>query len=488
MMTESKVLLISILPNSHRNMSCLALVSTLNERGVETDLLFLPKRDEYRAEQVQEFVSKKGYAVVGLSVMTNGFEFAKSLTAHIQQCGCRPHVIWGGIHPTLMPEECLEYADSVFVGDAEEGLPRFVESIINQEDYSCLPGIGTTAGNGGVVVNPPEQRCDLNSLPFNRYDWARFYVQDADGLRPFGRSEYARYSNYDGQDYTMMTSRSCPFSCSYCCNEFLNRLYGKRTARRRSVDLVIQEIQCARETIGSIEFINFIDDQFLVSRTWHKAFVERYKSEIGLPFIVRLAPGTFKRDEVKELRDAGLRFVQIGIQSGCAETHRDIFNRRFDREAVLESSRIFNELGIHPFYDVIIQNELEDDSEREQTIQLLLELERPFSLTPYALTPYPRTRLEEIYKERNVAPIRDPYEGGYADYNEEDFYYQLACVIPFTPPNTSRFFHRESGNPSVRRFLRQSYQRTIDQRQVRPTAWLTPRSQDATHPSSARHS
>ena len=257
-----------------------------------------------------------------------------------------------------------------------------------------------------------------------------------------------------------MASRSCPFRCSYCCNSFLNKLYNNNRIRKRSVDNVIQEIKYAINLINRISFINFIDDQFFTSKEWNDEFVRKYKKEINLPFIVRLVPGSFTEDDLKAMKDAGLMFVQCGIQSGSEKTNRMIFNRRFKRDNIIESSQIFSNNKIHPLYDVIIQNDLEDNSDRDATIKLLLNLKKPFSFIFFALTPYPRTPLEKIYKERGIIPRTNPYERGYIDINEKDFYLQLASIIPFTPRFLSQLFFKHSKSRYIRFLLEQYYRAT----------------------------
>ncbi len=460
-MPEPSVLLISILRDSHRNLSCLSLYSALKAASIDVKLLFVPRQDEYNSEQLRELLNAEAFSVVGISLMTDGMDFSRRLTSDIKKFLDRAHITWGGIHPTLMPQECLEYADSVCIGEGEVAFLKLLQCFFTGRDISSIPGIGLKTKEGKCIINPPQLNSDLDSIAFPRYGWSDFYVIDRFGLRRFSQEEYVRYSNYRGEDYTLMATRGCPFSCSYCCNSYLNSLYkeGNRI-RKRSVGHVIAEIKYALEYIPNIKFVNFIDDQFLTSRQWNDEFIERYTKEVGLPFIVRLVPGSFDDGVLKKLKDAGLMFTQIGIQSGSSRTHRLIYHRSFNKSAVVGSSRILSRNQVYPYYDIIIQNDLEEDRDRNQTIKLLLKIARPFSLTLYALTAYPRTELEEIYKQRGVVPRTNPYERGYSDYDESDFYYQLASVIPYTALWLSKLFFYFRGVPGVKKLLEFYYKRT----------------------------
>lgn len=460
-----KILLISILKNSHRNLSCLALFAFLRSKNFDVNLLFLPKQKEYQKEIVGRFLKSKNFSIVGISVMTDNFYFAGRLTKNIKKFLPRAHIIWGGIHPTLETKECLDFSDSVCVGEGEISFLSLIKKVFKNEDYFSLPGIVTKNFAGRIVVNPPPALInDLDSLPLIRYDWHRFYIQDAKGFRHFDAREYERYSNYNGEDYTIMTSRGCPFSCTYCCNSFINELYHMRgRIRRQSVNHVIKEIKLARHTINNIKFINFNDDQFLTDRKWNNEFCKKYKKEINLPFIVRLCPGTFDENDVKKLKKTGMLFTTVGIQSGSERTNKIIFRRRFDRAAIIEASRIFSKNGIHPFYDVIINNDLENDSDRKKTIELLLELQKPFAFNFFALTPFPKTQLAQIYKERGIRPRTNPYgKKSYSDYDEKDFYFQLAYIIGFTSNNICRYFLNHLKDKSVRRVLNGYYNEIKD--------------------------
>ena len=467
-----KVLLISVLQNSHRNLSVLSLYSTLRGAGVETKLLFLPKENEYRGDLVKEFVRSNKFNLVGVSLMTDGFYFARQITQDIKEEVPESLVIWGGIHPTLKPEECLQYADCVGIGEGEKTLLSLVARLSESKDYSDLPGIGTESPEGDFIVNsPPPLITEFDTLPFVRYDWSSFFVQNARGLLPFDHAEYCNYSNYGGEDYTVMASRSCPFNCSYCCNSFLNALYNSRgRTRKRSVDNVISELRHAINTIGTIKFINFMDELFLTSRKWIEEFVRKYSDQIGLPFIVQLTPGTFDNQIIRKLKGAGLKFVVVGIQSGSERINKMIFHRNFNRNTIIECSRILNKNGIYPYYDLIIQNEFEEDSDRDKTVRLLLDLEKPFSLTFYALTPFPGTELEKIYKEKNVRPRIDPYGKSYRDCDQEDFYFQLCSIIPYTSKYVAEYLFRHKKNGFLRFILKLYFKLIRNRRNRRKTA------------------
>lgn len=142
------------------------------------------------------------------------------------------------------------------------------------------------------------------------------------------------------------------------------------------------------------------------------------------------------------MQQAGLAVLQTGIQSGSERIHKTIFHRSFDRTAVLRAANVLKQYDIKAVYDFIIENDFEADDDRDLTIELMLELPKPYDVNLFVLTVFPKTDLETMYKEHNMKSRIDPYESDYTDYNENDFYYQIASVIPSIPTEEARFiFH-----------------------------------------------
>jgi anaerobic magnesium-protoporphyrin IX monomethyl ester cyclase len=451
-MKSKSLLLISLLPGSHRHLSCLTLFAIAKAHGIDTRLLFIPDRAAYDEAMFVAFLQTHSFDVIGFSVTTGDFRFCSSLTATIRRCQPQAHVVWGGIHPTSLPEECLPFVDSLCIGESERTLPALMERLHLNEETTSLPGIAWKNAHGKVILNPPPPMVtNLDSLPLNHYDFERFFVMDDGGLHRFTLGDYRRYSKHDGEDYTLMTSRSCPYNCSYCINSYLNKL-NRSTGkiRRRSVDHVLREIAQARAQIPTLRFINFIDDIFLTSKAWTREFCQKYSEQVGLPFIIRTVPTTITETDIAELKEVGLAVVQTGIQSGSARTHEQIFHRHYEREAILRAAQVLYRHRVKGMYDVIIENDFELDTDRDLTIELLLDLPKPFEVNLFALTVFPRTDLERMYHDAGLRPRIDPYQSDYLDYNEADFYYQLASIIPSTPTGICRdiFRHRTAENRS----------------------------------------
>jgi radical SAM superfamily enzyme YgiQ (UPF0313 family) len=129
-------------------------------------------------------------------------------------------------------------------------------------------------------------------------------------------------------------------------------MFGKKgNLRRRSVDIVIEELVQAKRTLG-IKSVMFYDDVFTVNPRWLREFAPRYKREVGLPFWCYTYPTTTHKEDLLLLKDAGLKSITMGIQSGSPEM-LDVFNRPVAQDKAHEAARIIVECGLDGYFDLI---------------------------------------------------------------------------------------------------------------------------------------
>jgi anaerobic magnesium-protoporphyrin IX monomethyl ester cyclase len=100
-----------------------SLSAVLKEAGFAAQMIFLPRETEgfrwegfrqvYPGTVLDQVADVAGDSdLIGITLMTNYFDNAVQITQHLHLSTKAP-IIWGGIHPTLRPEECLQYADLV---------------------------------------------------------------------------------------------------------------------------------------------------------------------------------------------------------------------------------------------------------------------------------------------------------------------------------------------------------------------------------------
>ena len=165
------------------------------------------------------------------------------------------------------------------------------------------------------------------------------------------------------------------------------------------IDEMAQEM---REFPGILYF-HIQDDCFMMHpEDWMNEFCERYPTEVGVPFATHSTPRHVTKEKLALLKKAGMRWFNMGLQSGSDRTNCEIYGRNVTAEEFLEAAAIVAELGLSPLYDVIVDNPYENDSDRLETIKVLLQIPRPFHVNIFSLDFFPGTELMRRAKEDKI--------------------------------------------------------------------------------------
>ena len=161
----------------------------------------------------------------GTSVLTGApIKDALSVTEKVKAIYPDKHVVWGGWHPSLFPEETLAEtpADSVVRGQGEKTFEEMLERIVHGQDLSGILGV-TWKSNGKIISNAERPMQDINLFPAFNYDFI----------------DVPKYETLSGRkqiDY--ISSQGCRFRCNFCADPFMyNRGWYGYSAQRISDEL-----------------------------------------------------------------------------------------------------------------------------------------------------------------------------------------------------------------------------------------------------------
>jgi len=387
-------------------------VTLLPENRFQPD--FARKYPNRVLDQVAELA--QGFDLAGISLMTNYFHHSVQLTDHLHKQLGIP-VVWGGIHPTVRPEECIEHADAACIGEGEDAMLEVMERLEHVRDLNTwygrpahvkaeeFSGIRNIWNRGG---DRPELRpliTDLDSLPFSDLNFDEQFVllPDGENIEPLTDQWFVSYASNrvlwddDKMLYQILTSRGCPYGCTFCVNWYTRKLYkGQKVYRRRSFPNVFEELEqaAARFPIGHFVFSD--DSFFATSEEELESFAEEYKRRFRIPFRCLATPNAVTERKVRALKSAGLCYVEVGIQS-CASETLAMYRRKWGGvEHVRNAALIFSgHPSIEVLYDVIIDNPWEPVEDTVQTLREIVELPRPYLLQLFSLTLFPGTELYE---------------------------------------------------------------------------------------------
>ena len=326
------------------------LSAFLKKHGHTTSLIFDPQLfgDSFlRLPWLEAIFSEKNLIntalerekpdLIAFSVVSSNYHWFTKVVHEIKTRFTIP-IVAGGPHITAVPEHVLNETGIDFgvIGEGEKALLLLAESLANQKDYEQINNL-VYLKKGQVKINPvgpPFQNLDL--LPFP------------------DKSIYTGTSYEKHAVYTILCMRGCPFSCSFCTNSLYNRLYkGKQYLRWRSVDHVIAELKRAQKHYQP-ELINIYDEIFALNDSWLQEFVEKYRTEIGLPYMAVTHPTFVNKKRAQLLAQSGCVKLDMGVQTINQKMRHQVLKRKESNSDIENALKILKNVGIHCSVDNIL--------------------------------------------------------------------------------------------------------------------------------------
>lgn len=302
--------------------------------------------------------------LIAITVMSPTYAEA-ARTIRVCRSACpKSKIIIGGVHPSAMPEECLKdnpELDFVAAGEGDNLIVQLVRALSGDGNLSEIKGL-VYRGAGKIINNGcAEPIADLDSLPHPaRHLFPLFKYQT--------HPPYRIYKSYA----TIMASRGCPFSCTYCTKSVSGQNYRAQSPRR-----VIEEIEHLTGEYN-IRQAHFYDDNF----TLDKGRTELICDEIIRRKIKILWSCVSRVDLVNsallaKMRRAGCWLISYGVESGN-QAMLDNIRKGYRIEQIKEAFRITREAGIRTLGYFMAGLPDETYSTLDDTVKLSLELNPDF--------------------------------------------------------------------------------------------------------------
>ena len=229
-------------PNPQVPLSLLYLASSLQEEGFAVRIL------DMRLEDYHHF--EVGNPVfIGISCMSGlQIKYALDFARYARIMAPPSSIVWGGVHPTLLPEQTAsnDYVDIVVRGEGELIIKDLANALALNKPLDDVAGI-TYNSNGLIKNNPDGKVIDLDSAPI---------------ALPYDLLQMDRYPSVRSGRFHIQTSRGCPHRCGFCYNSYFN----KNKWRGKSAKRVLDEVEYILKNFPYVKIIDPIDDNVFVDK------------------------------------------------------------------------------------------------------------------------------------------------------------------------------------------------------------------------------
>lgn len=369
----------------------LALASPLLEAGFDVCVIDAAIEANWRKRVVRECYDA---LCLGISVLTGPMiHAAVEIARLVKQTNVKLPVIFGGWHPSLLPDQTL-YADCVDVvvrGQGEKTLLEIAERLASGRGLSDIPG-SSSKRTGFVQHNPERPMVALDDLPP-----PAFHLADFDAYERVSRVRKLAYA----------TSVGCPYACNYCTD----MVFYKRRFNALSAGRVVNEVTdfVSRYRIDEVAMLdsNFPVDirrAIAIATGFAESPVRfRWTFQASTDFLSRMSD-----DEVRLLGESGVTHMGFGTESTSAEVLK-LMNKRHQRlNEMYETARKAQLGGIHVTFNLIFGYPGETEAHRIETLQTMSEIAHDFwnvSFSPNIFTPYPGI---PIWPQLRKLGVREP--------------------------------------------------------------------------------
>ncbi len=397
------------------------------------DMPFLAKKYNY-TKKILKDIKKSKPDIIAFSVLTDNYQWALNLANHIKKNLNLP-ILFGGVHPTSVPEEVMSnnFIDFVITGEGEYAMLELIKALEKNKDYSKIKNLVYRKGEKIMKNKVRDLVKNLDDLPFP--DKNLFY-----NVIP-----------YTKKNYSILTARGCPFSCTYCFNNMYKKIYKNKGKylRQRSVDNVISELKFAKRKYN-YKFVSIIDDVFMTDNKWIEEFCKKYKKEISVPFRCIGHVNCINKNNIRILKWAGCDTIQIGVQTTCENTRKNIIHRYETNEIIKKASTIIKKNKIKLEIDHILGFPYEGEKEQIKAAKFYNEI-KPDTINCYWLKCFPKTdiighmikagNLSQKDVEKIEKGLSPSYILGGSVKNKKDLqkFSSLMNVIPILPKSFVKF-------------------------------------------------
>jgi len=346
---------------------------------------------------VKEYIKAKKPKMVGVTVMSPLFSKAKSISIMLKEefgkDGDGVVTFAGGAHANSKPESLLTDAgfDYVVRGDGEYITYELYEAVVNKtKDLDKIEGISYNDGDQIKHQGDVSVIRELDDLPFPARDLLR-------------NERYFSILAKNNPCTSIVTSRGCPFSCTFCAQVSNNNVF-----RQRDYKKVVDEMEWVVRDFGISDFEIF-DGTFNANRKWVLKFCrEILDRKLSTSWRVRCRTELFDEETSRVMKEAGCQVVSLGIEAATEKT-LEFYKKPPSIEKLEQKIEIIKKSGLEIYGFFMLGSPSESIEDIEETIEFARK--HCFDYASFAvLTPFPGSEFYDLSIEKGWLSDRDVIE------------------------------------------------------------------------------
>ena len=395
---------------------------------IEIEILDCRIEPEWR-EKLRRTLLEDDILMVGFFVMS-GLQVGKAyeVTKYIKDLKNDVPVVWGGPHPTILPEDVLNYSNIDFCvrGFGLEAFTDLTKKMLNQENnYETIPNLCFKRDGKNIIgtINSDYERIGYKELPYHLLDpiIEKYFVGTANRAFP------------------IYTAFGCPYQCNFC----ISPIWFEDTRKKWDplpAEEVVDHIEYLIERFG-IDFIYFWDDDSFVSPRHFSSIAEEIlrrnvKVQLGVRGIRSNEIERMKSKDFDLMQKVGVKYVHIGVENG-SQRMLDAMDKGITVEQSLIANRKLAEnKDITPMYNFLVGMPTETMEDLRETGLFMLKLmkENPNAIMypPNKMIPYPGGKAYDEAVKRGYKTPETPDD--WLNMDQEGEVYQ-----PWYTPEKNRY-------------------------------------------------
>lgn len=356
----------------------LSIGSFLRANGYEVKIKDYSGID-FNEDDVRKHIETFDGDIVGISVLT-GPPLKRALMINKVAKELGKKTIWGGPHPTILPEQTLKsgYMDAIVIGEGEYSFLELIDYF--HDKTKAIPnGVGIIINDKIKITNPQDKFVDLKKMPLPAWD----LLEDINRYFP----------NKKHNELPLSTTRGCPFKCGFChnANENVKKYLG--CYRIADPELAIKEYELVQGLVkNKIDILDVGEDLHLVSKEYTRKFCSvMNNSNLNLKWYTSTRFGILDKGLIKMISKSGCIRILYGVESGSKRIQK-LCGKIVPFDLARETCKELRKNNIFVINAYIFGHPTETLDDLKKTLKFikkvpadenLIQMYRPFPATPY---------------------------------------------------------------------------------------------------------